>query len=488
MRIDEIISIKNSNIAKASIFILSSKIITIPIGMLLLSILGRNLSTTEFGLLSFVLSSAVIISSVLELNINTAITVISSSHFGKKMNKNGFAVLKLGLLAKLAVTMISLPVGVSLSGLLANNVFHNASFELPLVYTMILATAINLNNYLSTIVRTLHKFRSISLIRVTEDIIRILLISLFIIKADLTVSNTIISYIIALLLSGVAYASISPVINILTARISKRITLEVINFNKWLMFGLAISTIGHNIAAPIITYFISVESAGLFYAAFKILSLMFLLSNSLSFILLPTFSRLENEERLKNTLKLLIERMSLIAFPIAFGVIAISKNIILIIFGKNYLAASSVLNLLIPGLIAGLLTTGAGQALLSIKRVREVQIIPLVNLISNTIISIALISLFGLNGAAIALSIGYVLEFLVAWGLVFVYIRPNIDILNISKYFIVSLLMYTFVSKIVISNIVLDMIISILAGIIIYSIGVFVLFNYPSKKNESWPT
>ena len=168
----------------------------------------------------------------------------------------------------------------------------------------------------------------------------------------------------------------------------------------------------------------------------------------------------------------------LIAFPIMFGVIAVSKYFVPIFFGDGYEKVSVLMNIISPILLAiGLSNVIGTQYLLQTKRQKEFTISVVVGAIVNFSINMLLIK----NYASIGASIGTVIAESCVTIIQFIYIKKEINIIDIFKlsikYVISSLIMFIaciFIGMAV-SKGTLSIILQVGIGGLIYGICLLVL-------------
>lgn len=149
------------------------------------------------------------------------------------------------------------------------------------------------------------------------------------------------------------------------------------------------------------------------------------------------------KEKLKDYMKRSFNFVYLIAFPMMFGIMAVSKFFVPIFFGDGYEKVSLLLNIISPILLAiGLSNVIGTQYLLQTKRQKEFTVSVVVGAIVNFTINMLLIRRYASIGAAI----GTVIAESCVTIIQFIYIKKEFkigDILKLSiKYLISSLIMF----------------------------------------------
>jgi len=158
----------------------------------------------------------------------------------------------------------------------------------------------------------------------------------------------------------------------------------------------------------LIGYYLDGEQAGYFAIVILITESMWFLSNSVSAALLP-----EAAGRSMNDLRLLVPKVVRhVVFLTACGaafLFIIDGWLIGLAFGKDFLPAVSPLHWLYPGIIAASAAKVFASYLLSQGRPHLTAMIGGSGMITNIFLSVWLIPLYGISGAAAAASCSYIL-------------------------------------------------------------------------------
>lgn len=107
----------------------------------------------------------------------------------------------------------------------------------------------------------------------------------------------------------------------------------------------------------------------------------------------------------------LIEFLVTIAVPMATGLFFLADSALVVLYGKNFLAASGALRIMCWSLILMALTRGLGQVLLASLHERINLRIGVVNTVAIVVLGLVFISQYGLIGAAIATLLTGIINF-----------------------------------------------------------------------------
>lgn len=213
----------------------------------------------------------------------------------------------------------------------------------------------------------------------------------------------------------------------------------------------------------------------------KIIKILLAVITSLGTVMLPrianTYSRGEKEE-ITRYMKKSFNMVFLLAFPMIFGIIAVSKAFVPIFFGPGYEKVVILINVISPIiLLIGLSNVTGTQYLLPTKRQKEFTTSVICGAVVNFILNSCLIWKYGAIGA----SIGTVIAELTVTGVQIFYTRKDFKWKEIIKmlfnYLIASLIMLIiclFIGKIVNNNFI-SLITQMITGVSVYCIVLIIL-------------
>ena len=213
----------------------------------------------------------------------------------------------------------------------------------------------------------------------------------------------------------------------------------------------------------------------------KIIKMLLAITTSLGTVMSPriasTFAKGEKEE-LNNYMKKSFNNVFLLAFPMVFGIIVISKSFVPIFFGQGYDKVTILMNVISSIiLLIGLSNVTGTQYLLPIKRQREFTISVICGAIINFILNLCLIWKYGAIGA----SIGTVVAELAVTFAQMYYVRKDFklkEIFKLSKNYLISSIIMFIVCLVVgkfIDNNLMATVIQVVVGGITYGICLLIL-------------
>ncbi|MGM9879723.1 MAG: polysaccharide biosynthesis C-terminal domain-containing protein [Bacilli bacterium] len=202
---------------------------------------------------------------------------------------------------------------------------------------------------------------------------------------------------------------------------------------------------------------------------------------SLGIVFVPRNSNLYSEgkiDELNKNIHLTCRIVFLLGFPLIFGIISVSDNLIPWYLGDEYTKTALLMKILSPlVLFIGLSTIFGSQYLVPTHQDKKFTISILTGTLINLIFNFILIPHYGSIGAAIATLIG---EFIVMI-MMYMFIRRNIKlkevIINSYKYLLSSLIMFagTCILALNLSPSIFNTFLIIVVGVLIYFICLIIL-------------
>lgn len=159
-----------------------------------------------------------------------------------------------------------------------------------------------------------------------------------------------------------------------------------------------------NINMVLLGWWRSPEELGYFGAAQKVILLLYVIPALLASAVFPAFSRfaLGAHDKFRELFEKSVAVCQMLALPLAFGGIAISPQIMSLLFGPDYLPGSLALGILLFTLIIVFPSSIFSNALFAYNRQRIFMWFVIVGVVSNLLLGWLLIPRFGIEGAALA--------------------------------------------------------------------------------------
>lgn len=202
----------------------------------------------------------------------------------------------------------------------------------------------------------------------------------------------------------------------LSIRIVKGFDAELFSFSWPVMLMMfALIFIGR-MDTLLIAYLKDTVDVAAYNTAYPTATLLFISSSALSIILLPTITeKYARKESMESDYKTVSRWIFLMNLPLAALMVFYSRDILRILFGAEYVQASLSLSLLGLTFFLDSFARPSGIVLMTYKKTRFLLYITLIQITLNLTLGFILIPAFGITGAALATSIGYLFRIIIVY-------------------------------------------------------------------------
>lgn len=192
---------------------------------------------------------------------------------------------------------------------------------------------------------------------------------------------------------------------------NRNLSLNFLKKSLFLMLASAAAVIYLKIDQVMIGKMMNSANVGLYAAAVKLSDIWYFVPGMICGSLFPAIinAKKSNQELYKNRLKNLYLLMFLLSVAIALPISLLSKQLMFWIFGNDYISAASVLSIYVWAGVGVFLGTAVNQYLMSENMLRTIFILNILTMATNIVLNLYFIPLIGLNGAAIATLISYLI-------------------------------------------------------------------------------
>ena len=158
----------------------------------------------------------------------------------------------------------------------------------------------------------------------------------------------------------------------------------------------------------LVNYFLNPLSTGVYVVAVNIAERMWILSQSVSFVLLPRLSELHKTKEGSRGLAQTLAKVVFLVTLVAIGILAVlSKPFIVFFFGLKYAGAAGALLWLLPGIAFGNLSRVLSNDIAARGRPELNTYVAALEVGINIAANVILIPKMGINGAALATTLAY---------------------------------------------------------------------------------
>jgi stage V sporulation protein B len=408
-----------------SVFSLASSIIVKIGGLALTIILARMLLPEKYGIYSIVLSIAMIFYTLSDFGVNSAFLRYGSyaaTHERKKLPAYRAYLARIKIKLALASSAIMLVAAYPLAHL----IIKNDALLMPLVASAFYILVLGLESFYTQIYYISEKLSGVAIKETLNQTLRIglAMVSFFLLASRQEVLGIYASLTIAslIMLGFTLYYTKKALPEIYQKSIEvidKKRVKRFIYFT--VIYSLSTVVFGY-VDSVLLAFFINPEFVGYYRAAFTLIWGFTALMAFPNVVLLKLFTDIDDKKRLKSALDQIIKFYFIIIMPGIALILALSRYIIRILYGYEYLQSTPSLMILslmiLPAVLAGLIIS-----LFSAKDKPEI-FTKLTVMISavNIIINVVLIKIF-LKISPLAATIGASIAVSASW---FIYLAANL--------------------------------------------------------------
>lgn len=235
----------------------------------------------------------------------------------------------------------------------------------------------------------------------------------------------------------------------------------------------------------VIGYFLGVTSVGIYSAAYILGNLLFVVTSVLTVVLTPALSKLYDEGRMnevKTTLRYSFKYSLAIAIPFIFGSVVLAEPVLRVLSTPEIAGRGSTI---VPLIALGISFYGIYaiplQHLLLVKKTKIVATIWVIAAIVNLGLNILVVPYWGILGAATTTLIAFALALGITTYYALKEFKFSVDWLFITKSLIASGIMSIVVWLIAPTGSI-DTVLSIVAGMAVYGVAIFLLKGFTKKE------
>lgn len=259
---------------------------------------------------------------------------------------------------------------------------------------------------------------------------------------------------------------------------------QLINFGSKTVLSNAINLINYQADILMIGYFMTKTDVGVYSVAVMFAKLIWILPDSIQKITFPLISEYHAKE-MNGSIHILVDKcMKYSCLFLVFGTtffIFFGNRVISLIFGAEFEHSYFPLIILLIGTVLYGITKSVGSIFASVGKVSLVYKIPLISAISNIVLNIVLIPIYGMNGAALATTISLIVSTVVMISFMKTLINIRVDFIwYIKVLFLSGLLICFFLSF---KNLINDILLGVILQIIELTLfSVYFISNHDKNK------
>lgn len=411
----EIVNQSLQKIAKGTGIVFIGTIVGLLLGFVSRVIIVRCITQSEYGLFSLALVLASIFVTISTTGLQEGSTRYIAYFKGKGEEEKVRVVISLSIKIVLIASIISSLILFFFSDVISTNIFHSPELSAPLkIFSVVIPFTV-----LITIFTSLFRgFGKVEPNAYFQNILRNVLFILFLVAVSLlglSFLGVLYAYLVSIVLTCIAFAIYTLKKLPLTSSMKRetganQIRKELILFSAPLLINSILGMMMGWTDTLMLGYFKTPDVVGLYNGALPLAHLIPIALTSAGFIYVPISSGLYSKklmEEMGRTYQVLTKWIFSVTIPIFFILFLFPETILNFLFGMNYIQAAPVLRILALGFMFHAFLGLNGISLLVMGETRFLMIASLFGAISNVVLNVALIPIFGIVGAALASLVSY---------------------------------------------------------------------------------
>ncbi len=408
-----------ARVLEGSAFILASRLVN-AVSLFVVSVtLARYLGTDEYGLIAIALGVAGMLEVVGALGMNTGAARYIPYYKARSEDGDIRRVISINITAKIGMALMLGALLYISAGLLQD--FFDKPIE-PLMEIAAIVLALNiLGGAFQGILRGYQRMAAMAVANVVRDVVWAVTAIGLVVVADLgpegalwgMVAGAIIWLIISLVILVQVLRSDPPEDPHLVNRYDRRVVMALVTFGIPVLLSKLLFMVFDWTGTYVIAYFGTVEDVSIYNIAFGIVAIPLILIKAIGVAMLPAMSQAYGEERLGLMRTLWGGSLKLIDslfMPLTAMLMVLAAPTILLIYGMDYVPGALSVLILAPYLLVrptGLMSTQILAAMALQKLIFKVN---MVSVGYNIAMSIILVPMIGIEGAALAASSAFIIN------------------------------------------------------------------------------
>jgi O-antigen/teichoic acid export membrane protein len=185
----------------------------------------------------------------------------------------------------------------------------------------------------------------------------------------------------------------------------------LLRFGVFVVLGNGVYMLFYRIDSILIGHYLDDVTVGIYAIAGTLSGLVPLIPNAIQIVTQATIPRYwgrGESHSIQNLMNRAMKYTAMLIVPISFVGIVLSRDLITIIFGEEYVSATVPLQILLASFAFGGIFTAVGTALSSTNWIHVSFIIGAVQVAANTVLCVMLIPHLGMNGASAATAASHI--------------------------------------------------------------------------------
>lgn len=396
---------------KNTFFTFTRQVLSILIGIISVVVIARILGPEGQG--QYTLLTLLV--TMLFTFLNFGFHVSSTYYIGKGKMYDEQTIWKTNVVMIIILSVLSILLGM-LSILFLKDIFFTG-VSATFLYIMLFSLPFYfLLNFTQSIFLGYQNFNVINIAAIFTQLLTLVLTLIFLLGFHMNVLGAVLAFILSHMISSIMLV----IILLKKYPLSwKKGTFNMTYVKEAFTYGIKIhisnliSFFNYRADTLLIAYFLTPAAVGIYNVAVNIAERLWIVSQSVSNVLFPKISSMDNEEEKDFLTTMLTRNVLVISIVGSIVLVLLCDFLIWLLFGKEYADASLPLKILMPGIVFLSVDRLLSQDLAGRGKPEMSMYTSITTIVLNIILNIMLIPTYGLAGAAFATSFSYSTAFFI---------------------------------------------------------------------------
>lgn len=384
---------------------LGRQLLTALLGLITVILLARLLGPGGNGIYQMVFLLPTMIVTLSNLGIGPAtVYYVARKDYPLK------TIISANLILGLIISAIACIIAVILVLFFGDKIFPAIPIRLLLIVILIIPISL-LQSYLLTIFQGLQDFKVFNLISIVPQGVILLLVVLGVWILDGGVKAAIAANMLGSIVAlSITLYYLKPYLDFRVIA-DRGYIFNALNYGIKAHLSNIMAFLNERLDMFLVNGFLNPAAVGIYSIAVQIVEKLWMLSQSVSTVILPRISELKDEEEIRKQLTPLISRWVLMTTLVLSVLLAfIAPYLIPLLFGKGFVNSGTALQIMLPGIVLGSASRVLSNDFAARGRPEINTYLAIITLSINVAGNLIMIPKMGINGAALATTISYVVN------------------------------------------------------------------------------
>lgn len=402
--------------AKDTYIMFSGNIMSAFLGFVFTLIVARALSVADFGVFSAANNLVIIIASITDVGISSAVINFASKYFHEGNIKTANEYVKAAFVTRL-ITVLAFSLLVLLFAPFVAKTFLATNDSTVAVWVAILSVCMFSWVFFPSVLQAKRKFFKSAGVEVSIGLVRAVIVFAMFFAGLLTITSSLAAFSVSALIATItAFALVGW--DFLKAKPKREIYKSLLLFSGWLGVNKVVSSISGRLDIQMLASLAGATATGLYSIPSRLALFVVVLAGSMSSVYSTRFASFSSKEKEKAYLV----KTTLSLAPVIFGILAwilVAKPFIVLLFGEKYISSVGVFQALTASMIPFIITVPSVTAIIyAMKKPVYIGSFAILQLAATFTLNLLFIPKFQSYGPTITFGIIHTVYAIYTWSIV----------------------------------------------------------------------